>query len=915
MMEQLTDILQQSEDELLHYGTPRHSGRYPWGSGKNPQRNKNFLARAEELKKQGLSDTEVAKMMGLSTTQYRAMKSIAKHEQRAANHAQAARLKETGMSYAAIAREMGVPESSVRAMLKEEYAERADAVTNVANMLKEQVADKTYLDIGVGVERQLGITQTRLDTAVAMLQEQGYTKHYIKVEQAGNPGKYTSVQVLTKDDIPWAQVNENRDQIMSPQGVYSDDGGASILGIKRPVSIDSDRIQICYKEDGGIEKDGLIELRPGVPDISLGDSRYAQVRIAVDDTHYLKGMAVYSKNLPDGVDIRFNTNKDSSVDKMKVLKEMNTVKETGEVDWDNPFGASIHKQREWTDEKGEKHQSAINIVNEDQDWAKWSKTLSSQMLSKQSPALAKQQLDIKYDQKKQEYDEIMSLTNPVLKRHLLESFADGCDSDSVHLQAAALPRQSTKVLIPMTSLKDTEVFAPTYKDGEQVALIRYPHGGTFEIPVLTVNNKNREGRDILTTKAEHAIGINSKVAEQLSGADFDGDTVTVIPIAGQKIRATSPLPQLKGFDPKIEYRAYEGMPKTGKDTGFQKQAEMGKVSNLITDMTIKGATEPEIARAVKHSMVVIDAEKHNLNWRQSYVDNGIAELKEKYQGGANRGAATLISQAKSQATVHARKDNYTIDPETGKKIWQETGETYKKTRTLKSGEERTSIITRTERSTRMAEADDAFELSSGTRIEAVYATHANKLKALANDARKAFVSTAVPSRNSTAAKEYKAEVDSLEAKLNIALKNAPNERKAQLVASKVIEAKIADNPDLKDKSEKEHLTRLKNQAIAAARVRAGSVSRNDRNISITDREWEAIQAGAVSSSKLSLIFKNTDLDVLKERAMPRTTAAVSSTKLSRAKALLDRGYTWAEVSDAVGVSVSTLEKEIGAKAE
>ena len=905
-----TDILDLPfpDDQLAHYGTPRHSGRYPWGSGKNPQRNKNFLTRVNELKAQGLSETEIAKAMGMSTTQLRAQKSIAKNAEFARKRAEVIKLRDTGMSFAAIGEELNIPESTVRSMMKADRAERADATTQLANALKEQVADKVYLDIGAGVERQLGVSGVRLDTAVAMLQEQGYTKHYIKVEQAGNPGKYTSVQVLTKDDISWKEVNENREKIMSPEGIYSEDGGATVLGIERPVSVDSKRIDICYSDQGGAEKDGLIELRPGVPDISMGDNRYAQVRIAVDDTHYLKGMAVYNPNLPKGVDIRFNTNKDSSVDKMNVLKKMKTVGDTDEVDWDNPFGASISRQCKYTDISGEKRLTAVNIVNEDADWAKWSKTLSSQMLSKQAPVLAKQQLDIVYDQKKQEFDEIMSYTNPIVKKHLLESFADNCDSAAVDLQAAALPRQSSKVLIPMPSLKDTEIFAPTYENGEQVVLIRYPHGGTFEIPTLTVNNKNKEGRSLIGTDAEYAVGINAKVAERLSGADFDGDTVTVIPIKGQKIRTSEPLKDLQGFDPKLDYRAYEGMPKTGPENGFHKQQEMGKVSNLITDMTIQGASEDKIARAVKHSMVVIDAEKHNLDWRRSYEENRIAELKEEYQGGKNRGAATLISRAGSQQPVNARKDNYKIDKETGKKIYIETGETYKKTRTLKNGEVRTKIITRQEQSTKMAETDDAFTLSSGSRIEAVYATHANKLKALANEARKAYINTPNPKKNSSAAKEYAAEVASLTAKLNVALKNAPNERKAQLVASKVIAAKIDANPELKD--DKEHLTRLRNQAIAEARVRSGSLSRAKRNIDITDREWEAIQAGAVSSTTLRAILKNTDLDAIKERATPRTRKDIPTAKINRAKSLLDRGYTWDEVSKAVGISVSTLQKEI-----
>lgn len=35
---------------LIHYGTPRHSGRYPWGSGKDPYQssNKNTISKNDE---------------------------------------------------------------------------------------------------------------------------------------------------------------------------------------------------------------------------------------------------------------------------------------------------------------------------------------------------------------------------------------------------------------------------------------------------------------------------------------------------------------------------------------------------------------------------------------------------------------------------------------------------------------------------------------------------------------------------------------------------------------------------------------------------------------------------------------------------------------------------------------------------
>nr|DAH12813.1 MAG TPA: RNA-dependent RNA polymerase [Caudoviricetes sp.] len=892
------------DDILMHYGTPRHSGRYPWGSGENPYQSESggILSEVARLKSQGMTESEIAKTLGMSTKQLRAKKSIANAEKMAYESQQCLKLKDKGYSTSEIGRIMGIPESTVRNRLNPVIKERASKTENVASYLKDQVDSKKYLDVGVGVERQLNISKERLDTAVALLEEKGYKKQYIKVEQASNPNQKTTVMVLTKGDVPWKEVFDNRDKIISPHGVYFEDNGKTMKNLQPPKSIDSNRISVCYAEDGGVKKDGVIELRPGVSDISLGNSNYAQVRIAVDGTHYLKGMAMYSNDLPDGIDIRFNTNKHKGTPMLG--PKDNTVLKPLKSDPDNPFGATV-RQRNYINKDGKEELSLINIVNDDSDWGKWSKTLSSQFLSKQSPALAKRQLDLTYKQMDQEFHDICKLTNPALKKVLLETFSENCDSAAVHLKAAGMPRQQTHVILPLTEIKDTEVYAPNYKTGEQVALIRYPHGGIFEIPILTVNNNNKQGKELLGS-ARNAIGINSNVAERLSGADFDGDTVTVIPTTGQNIKASRPLEDLKNFDPKERYRAYPGMPEVSEKTGFYKQREMGKVSNLITDMTIKGAPPNEIARAVRHSMVVIDAEKHNLDWRSSYVDNGIAQLKAKYQGGVNKGASTLISKASSEYRVPVRSDRVKINPVTGEKIFTETGETYSKVRKLKNGEERISELPRTEMSTKMAETKDAYILSSGTRMESIYAEHANKLKALGNSARLELINTPSPKINYSAKKTYSAEVESLKRKLNISLMNAPAERQAQLIANSYIQSVIRNNPDIKN--DKEGMKKLRTQAISAARARTGTTSRTERNIEITPREWEAIQAGAISQSVQLQILKNTDQDKLREMATPRNNTGLSPSQKARAKALINAGYTQAEAAEAVGVSASTLNK-------
>lgn len=486
------------------------------------------------------------------------------------------------------------------------------------------IDEKGMIDVGTGVERELGISREKLNQALYILEMEGYPVYGGGVPQVTNPGKQTNIKVICPPGTEHREIYDfdNVHSVKDYDQILSEDGQKIRPAFQYPESMDSSRLKINYAEDGGIQKDGVIEIRRGVDDLSLGDSHYAQVRIMVDGTHYLKGMAVYSDDLPDGVDVLFNTNKKTGTPMTDVLKKIKD-------DPDNPFGSLIKEhggQSYYIDKDGNEKLSLINKRAEEGDWGEWSDHLPSQFLSKQSMTLINKQLGLATADKVAEYDEICALTNPTVKKTLLKSFADDCDSAAVHLQAAALPRQKYQVILPLTTIKDTEVYAPNYKNGEQVALIRYPHGGTFEIPVLTVNNKQPEGKKVLGNTPKDAIGINSKVAERLSGADFDGDTVMVIPTGGKiKITSTHPLKGLEGFDPKEKYgpdsttQPYKRMKNT--------QTEMGKVSNLITDMTLKGATEDELARAVRHSMVVIDAEKHNLDYKRSEQDNGIASLK------------------------------------------------------------------------------------------------------------------------------------------------------------------------------------------------------------------------------------------------------------------------------------------------
>lgn len=887
------------EDILMHYGVKRRSGRYPWGSGDNPyQHGGDFLARVEELQRLGKTEKQIADELHLSTTDLRMQVRVAKHERRALQADRARSLREDGKTLDEIASILGYAnDSSVRALLNENTAANKNKAQATAEILKKELAEKGAIDVGTGVERQLGVSTGVLQEALFILETEGYNRYGVGVPQVNDPKKRTITPVISVPEIDQREVYQNLDLVKSVGDYHSTDGGESWDKREYPASIDSSRVKILYGDEGGALKDGVIEIRRGVADLDLGDSHYAQVRILVDGTHYLKGMAMYSDDMPDGADIVFNTNKHTGTPKMDVLKKI-------QDDPDNPFGALIkaNGQSHYIDADGNEKLSAINKLKEEGDWDKMSKNLSSQFLSKQPIQLIKKQLDLTYADAADEFSEICSLNNPTVKRKLLLDFADECDSAAVHLKAAALPRQSTQVILPLNAMKETEIFAPNYRDGEKVVLIRYPHGGTFEIPELTVNNKNPTAVSVLGKNIRDAVGINPKVAERLSGADFDGDQVVVIPTGGRvKIQSTPALKDLKDFDPKTDYST-EG--KTGVRLlakGAATQRQMGEISNLITDMTLKGATEPEIARAVKHSMVVIDAAKHKLDYRQSEKDNGIAELKKKYQGfddetGHHGGASTLLSRRKQDVEVPERQGSGVIDPLTGKVVYKESGRTYVDPRTGKT-------VAATTKVKRILAVDDVRSMSSGTLQEEAYADYANKMKDLANKARLEYKATPTLKRSASAAKAFEPEVNRLMAALKVAQLNAPLEREAQRIANARVKAKVQAN-NITDKDE---VSKIRRAAISDARNSTGASGKRTR-ITISDGEWTAIQSGAISDTTLSEILRYAEPKTVRERATPRRTTQLSDARISRIKAMANSGHTNAEIAEALGISTSAVSK-------
>ena len=351
-------------------------------------------------------------------------------------------------------------------------------------------------------------------------------------------------------------------------------------------------------------------------------------------------------------------------------------------------------------------------------------------------------------------------------------------------------------------------------------------------------------------------------------------------------------------------------------TKAQKQTQMGIVSNLITDMTIKGATPEEKAMAVRHSMVVIDAEKHGLNYKQSEIDNNISALKKKYQTHYDSegnlksgGSSTLLSSAKSPQYVTKRKGEARINqkgkPWYDKKL-PEGALIYKEDPNARYIDKRTGKeLVNKQKSTLMAETRDARTLSSGSPVEELYADYANSMKALANQARKEMVYTPNLKYDKQAKKTYSAEVASLNAKLNESKKIAPRERQANVIAGSTIKAKMAANPDMTTEEKK----RLKTQELNRARESLG-ITKGARKFIITDREWQAIQAGAISNNKLEAILANTDPKQLRERSMPSKKKGLSDAKIAKAKAMRASGYNLGEIADSLNVSASTVSKAI-----
>ena len=972
------------ETELVHEGVAhdenppgRGSGRFGWGTGRNAyQHYRDWLTRVrrEQVENKPYTDPKtgrtytgnsaIAKRMEMSISDFRAALEIANEETRAVAAEDARKLRYKNgkddsdgynMSYDKVVKEMQKlgydykNDSSIRALLNEAVAERKSQSKLIADQIKELVDKNGMYDVGNDAAMSLNCSETKLAQALFRLKLQGYEIYGRSYRQVTNAGQKTNTQVICPPGTPQKDVYNNDIHFFHNENVMVTADGSKIKkAFEYPASFDSKRLMIRYAEDGGKDMDGVVEIRRGVDDCSLKndagtDSHYAQVRVLVDGTHYIKGMAVYSdgKGWPDGVDMVFNTNKTKDVPMMG--PKDNTVLKPIKKDSENPFGTLIKEherggQSYYTDADGNQHLRVINKKSDEGDWDQWAKKLPAQFLSKQPQKLIDTQLAISIADRNAEYESIKNLTNPTIKRELLGSFADDCDTTASKLKASQLPGQRYQVILPLRTISDREVFAPNFKDGTHLALVRFPHEGTFQIAECIVNNKHPEGRKVITNNAKDAIGISANVAEKMSGADFDGDTVLCIPLSSKvQVKSRDTLKDLVGFDAKIEYgpASAGGVPYKHLSKKAT-QGEMGRISNLITDMTIQGATDEQLARAVKYSMTVIDADKHDLDYMRCYKEQRIKELKDEFQGRYKENgrystaAATLITRANNDQTVLKRQGSprinkkgtpwydpskpegaqifkvtddlyyeeqkkkkdpktkeFITDPDTGKYIWESTGKTK----------------TRTQRSTQMRETDDARTLISpqNTAVERAYANYANALKALANDARKELVYTGTLKRSASAAKTYEVEVKSLLDQLKIAQANQPREKQAQYIAGCRLKVLKAEYPNLDKKDYKKKA----DQYLRDAREQVGA---KRTTINITEREWEAIQSGAISDNRLTQILRYSDKDKVREYATPKqqkghlTPGQIAQIKANAAH--MNR----AMLAEKFGVSVSTISR-------
>ena len=1049
----------------------RGSGRYPFGSGNRPhQHDWDLLSRIDKIKatNPGISNADIAKQLGFYKTDRYGHEEFDENGEHKGDpgHLKIARSMainnkdrdeyeeicwydnhldpDTGKHYtnAKIATLMNLPnESTVRDKRTRGRNGNSEKFIKISEELKKECDAKGIIDVTKDVSNFLGCSEDNLNKALVTLQDQGYELKKLNYKNITNPMYEVNVTALCKPGedthllfkqpervMVLTSVEESIKQRRDGEVDHDNDVESAALrrGIGPTPQVSLDRIKIRYgddPDDPGVIRDGLIELRAvrdqngklvaACPDLSLGNARYGQVRIAVEGDRYIKGMAVYNEDLPEGCDIRVNSNKSMAKGIDGALKQLERNKDGSIAK--NMFGSAVIQtvQRDQNGNPiigpdGKQLASAINFVgsynpaNPMEDahvegrWAKWSKNLPAQFATDLPLAVTRKQLQLQSKIHDEQLQEIMSVNNPSVKRKLLIDYADQMDAAACDLKAAPIGGQKTRVLLPVPSLGDNECYCPGLEDGTSVAVARFPHQGKWETAILRVNNQNAEAKKMIGDGAD-AIGLNHNVHGILSGADSDGDTGIVIPMTRKnwktgefdKVIDIENMPSLVGrvktddsggfkmvrisdFDTSAEYGIdnprFKDMVNSKGEPTYRyfkteeaKGKEMGIVSNLLQDMRNKGCENAdELFRADCYSMVVIDAKKHKLNYEQAYKDFGIAELKKKYQTHLDaetgklkeQGASTLVTLASSPSLQPLRAQwkpsNTSIDPETGKKIFKAP----KKTTEMKASPEFVRIPgtnrylrdengdkiqatwtgevkqkedgsyyyepgtgkgkwqykeqDRMEKIPKMNLVDDAYDLIHPDErikmsdMDKLYADYANHCKALGNNARKLWLQESPLPYNKEAAKKYATEVNEMKAALTEAKKNAPRERQAQFLATSQYNAILNERGSELDNEDKR---KLRGQCLMDARERCGALK--DR-IKFTEKQWEAINAGAIHPTTLDDMLRNADQDNYMQLALPKSSRITDTMKNEIMSRYESKGQSYEQIAEAMNISTSTV---------
>src|SRR5699024_3398393 len=240
-------------------------------------------SRVNELKGSGKSEREILDIINselpkeyqLGTTEFRVAQRRAKHDRRQLQYDRIRSLKEDGLTATEIGREMGLNESTVRSILNSGVTERVGRAEEIAKTLKDEVDRKGMIDISEGAERVLGVTEGQLDEAAYILEaEYGYKRYGVGVKNTTNPRQQTNTTVLAKPEFDQKYAYQHQDQIQALGDYHFDSDTGVARKLQRPSSLDSSRVAVRYAEDGGIDKDGVIEIRRGVADLDLGKSHY-----------------------------------------------------------------------------------------------------------------------------------------------------------------------------------------------------------------------------------------------------------------------------------------------------------------------------------------------------------------------------------------------------------------------------------------------------------------------------------------------------------------------------------------------------------------------------------------------------------------------------------------------------------------